>query len=238
MKRILSSLTALSCIICLCSCQGGTSDSPDTPSSRVSTAPIDPEIIGTWMNELSGYRFGENRKVSLIIDFSENAHFTENGEFQTMNALIPKDQMEYDGERVYITNTVYSEEYQEDVTSVLIDMERLDEPNPDSLDGYYHIYGGVATDVLAEQLGIPPEKFNFEGEVEGDKFTIYMVDCFDYETIDGKVDMFGDLLATYIKGNYEAMSYDYTIEFDTLKMTMNDIEGAAPEVYFKVEENK
>lgn len=236
MKRILSSLTALSCIICLCSCQGGTSDSPDTPSSRVSTAPIDPEIIGTWMNELSGYRFGENRKVSLIIDFSENAHFTENGEFQTMNALIPKDQMKYDGERVYITNTVYSEEYQEDVTSVLIDMERLDEPNPDSLDGYYHIYGGVATDVLAEQLGIPPEKFNFEGEVEGDKFTIYMVDCFDYETIDGKVDMFGELVATYLTGNNEAMSYDYTIEFDKLSMSINNVENAAAEVYFKTKE--
>jgi hypothetical protein len=117
-------------------------------------------------------------------------------------------------------------------------MERLDEPNPDSLDGYYHILGGVATDVLAEQLGIPPEKFNFEGEVKGDKFTIYMIDCFDYETIDGKVDMFGELFSTYINGNNEAMSYDYTIEYDTLKMTMNDIEGAAPEVYFKVEENK
>ena len=190
------------------------------------------------MNELSGYRFGENRKVSLIIDFSENAHFTENGQMQTMNALIPKENMDYDGKRVYVTNTAYNEDYQEDVTSVLIDMERLDEPNPDSLDGYYHIYGGVATDVLAEQLGIPPEKFDFEGKVEGDKFIIYMVDCFDYETVDGKVDMFGELIAAYIKGNYEAMSYDYTIEYDSLKMTMNDIEGAAPEVYFKADENK
>lgn len=238
MKRILSSLTALSCIICLCSCQGGTSDNPDTSSSRVSTAPIDPEIIGTWMNELSGYRFGENRKVSLIIDFSENAHFTENGEFQTMNALIPKENMEYDGSRIYITNTVYSETYQEDVTSVLIDMERLDEPNPDSLDGYYHIYGGVATDVLAEQLGIPPENFNFEGEIEGEKFTIYMTDCFDYETIDGKVDIFSDLLTNYVKGNSEPLSYEYSIELDTLKMTMTDVEGATPEVYFKVNEEK
>ena len=157
---------------------------------------------------------------------------------QTMNALIPKENMDYDGKRVYVTNTAYNEDYQEDVTSVLIDMERLDEPNPDSLDGYYHIYGGVATDVLAEQLGIPPEKFDFEGKVEGDKFIIYMVDCFDYETVDGKVDMFGELIAAYIKGNYEAMSYDYTIEYDSLKMTMNDIEGAAPEVYFKADENK
>ncbi|MBR2955265.1 MAG: hypothetical protein IKC21_03755 [Ruminococcus sp.] len=237
MKRILATVTAFMCIISLCSCSGDKTTDNNT-NSRVSTAPIDPEIIGTWMNELSGYRFGENRKVSLIIDFSENAHFTENGQMQTMNALIPKENMDYDGKRVYVTNTAYNEDYQEDVTSVLIDMERLDEPNPDSLDGYYHIYGGVATDVLAEQLGIPPEKFDFEGKVEGDKFIIYMVDCFDYETVDGKVDMFGELIAAYIKGNYEAMSYDYTIEYDSLKMTMNDIEGAAPEVYFKADENK
>lgn len=237
MKRILATVTAFMCIISLCSCSGDKTTDNNT-NSRVSTAPIDPEIIGTWMNELSGYRFGENRKVSLIIDFSENAHFTENGQMQTMNALIPKENMDYDGKRVYVTNTAYNEDYQEDVTSVLIDMERLDEPNPDSLDGYYHIYGGVATDVLAEQLGIPPEKFDFEGKVEGDKFIIYMVDCFDYETVDGKVDMFGELIAAYIKGNYEAMSYDYTIEYDSLKMTMNDIEGAAPEVYFKADKNK
>lgn len=237
MKRILATVTAFLCIISLCSCSGDKTTDNNT-NSRVSTAPIDPEIIGTWMNELSGYRFGENRKVSLIIDFSENAHFTENGQMQTMNALIPKENMDYDGKRVYVTNTAYNEDYQEDVTSVLIDMERLDEPNPDSLDGYYHIYGGVATDVLAEQLGIPPEKFDFEGKVEGDKFIIYMVDCFDYETVDGKVDMFGELIAAYIKGNYEAMSYDYTIEYDSLKMTMYDIEGAAPEVYFKADENK
>lgn len=237
MKRILATVTAFMCIISLCSCSDDKTTDSNT-NSRVSTAPIDPEIIGTWMNELSGYRFGENRKVSLIIDFSENAHFTENGQMQTMNALIPKENMDYDGKRVYVTNTAYNEDYQEDVTSVLIDMERLDEPNPDSLDGYYHIYGGVATDVLAEQLGIPPEKFDFEGKVEGDKFIIYMVDCFDYETVDGKVDMFGELIAAYIKGNYEAMSYDYTIEYDSLKMTMNDIEGAAPEVYFKADENK
>lgn len=237
MKRILATVTAFMCIISLCSCSDDKTTDNNT-NSRVSTAPIDPEIIGTWMNELSGYRFGENRKVSLIIDFSENAHFTENGQMQTMNALIPKENMDYDGKRVYVTNTAYNEDYQEDVTSVLIDMERLDEPNPDSLDGYYHIYGGVATDVLAEQLGIPPEKFDFEGKVEGDKFIIYMVDCFDYETVDGNVDMFGELIAAYIKGNYEAMSYDYTIEYDSLKMTMNDIEGAAPEVYFKADENK
>ncbi len=238
MKKILMSLAVCLSVFCLCSCSEKKSENPDNSSSRVSTAEIDSEIIGTWMNQVSGYRFGENRKVSLIIDFSENAHFTPEGEFQTMNALITKENISYDGSKVYITNTVYSEEYQEDVTSVLIDMERLDEPNPDSIDGYYHILGGVATDVLAEQLGIPPEKFYFEGKVEGEKFIIYMVDCFDYETIDGKIDMFGDLISTYIKGDSEPMSYDYTIEYDSLNMTLNDVESAPVEVYYKVEENK
>ena len=65
-----------------------------------------------------------------------------------------------------------------------------------------------------------------------------MVDCFDYETIDGKIDMFGDLISTYIKGDSEPMSYDYTIEYDSLNMTLNDVESAPVEVYYKVEENK
>ena len=231
MRKILSTIVAFACIICLCSCES----KQEETGPRVSTAPIDPEIVGTWMNDFSGYRFGENRKVSLIIDFSKNAHFTENGEFQTMNALIPKEQIKYDGSKIYITNTVYSEEEQMDVTSVLIDMERLDEPNPDSMDGYYHILGGVATDVLAEQLGIPPEHFNFEGKIDGDNFTIYMIDCFDYETFDEKIDIFSDLLAYYVKGDSEALSYDYTIENDTLTMTLTDVENVAPEVYTKVE---
>lgn len=236
MKRILSTFTALLCAISLCSCSVGKTTVNGDATGKVSTAPIDSQIIGTWMNELSGYRFGENRKVTLIIDFSENAHFTEDGQMQTMNALIPKENMQYDGKKVYVTNTAYSEEYQQDLTSVLIDMERLDEPNPDSLDGYYHILGGVATDVLAEQMGIPPEYFNFEGKVEGDKFTIYMVDCFDYETVDGTVNIFGELITNYIMGEPKPLSYDYTTELDTLKMSPKGVEGVNPEVYFKVNE--
>lgn len=151
-----------------------------------------------------------------------------------MNALIPKENVDYDGSRIYVTNTVYDEEYSEDVTSVLIDMERLDEPNTETFDGYYHIYGGVATDVLASELGIPPENFNFEGKIEGEKLTIYMTDCFDYETIDGKVDIFSDLLS-YVDESANALSYVYTIEGDTLTMTLGGIENAVPEVYTKAE---
>lgn len=236
MKKFLATFTAFLCVISLCSCSVGKTTNNSDTTNRVSTAPIDQQIIGTWMNELSGYRFGENRKVTLIIDFSENAHFTKDGQMQTMNALIPKENMKYDGKKLYVTNTAYSEEYQQDLTSVLIDMERLDEPNPDSLDGYYHILGGVATDVLAEQLGIPPEYFNFEGKVEGEKFIIYMVDCFDYETINGSVDIFGSMVTQFVMGEPKPLSYDYTIELDSLKMSAKGVEGVNPEVYFKVNE--
>lgn len=237
MKKILLFAATLMCTVGLCSCSGEESseNSQSSPSSRVSTAPLDEELLGTWMNDYTGYRFGENRKVSLIVDFSENAHFTKDGEFQTMNALIPKENISYDGKRIYITNTAYSEQYSEDLTSVLIDMERLDEENPDTLDGYYHIYGGVATDVLAEQLGFAPEKLNFEAKVDGENLTIYMIDCFDYEISDGKLDIFSDLLV-YASPDDDALSYDYNIDLDKLTMTFDGFGEATTEVYYRVKE--
>lgn len=237
MKRILLFSAALLCTVGLCSCSDRKSDesSQGSPSPRVSTAPLDKELLGTWMNDYTGYRFGENRKVSLIVDFSENAHFTADGEFQTMNALIPKENIDYDGKRIYITNTAYSEEYSEDLTSVLIDMERLDGENPDSFDGYYHIYGGVATDVLAQQLGFAPQYLNFEAEIDGEKLTIYMIDCFDYEISDGKLDIFSDLLV-YASPDDNALSYDYNIELDKLTMTFDGFDEVSTEVYYRVDE--
>lgn len=225
------------CTVGLCSCSDGESSevSHESPSSRISTAPLDEELLGTWMNDYTGYRFGENRKVSLIVDFSENAHFTPDGEFQTMNALITKENISYDGKRIYITNTAYSEEYSEDLTSILIDMERLDEEDPDSLDGYYHIYGGVATDVLAEQLGFAPERLNFEATIDGEKLIIYMTDCFDYEISDGKLDIFSDLLV-YASPDDDALSYDYNIELDKLTMTFDGFDEVSTEVYYRVAE--
>lgn len=235
MKKILSTLIAVSFIMGLCSCSEKTSSEDNLSTPRISTAPLDPALIGTWMNDLNGYKFGENRKVSLVVDYSESAHFTADGEFQTMNALIPKENLDYDGNRIYVTNTAYSEEYSEDLTSVLIDMVRLDEDNTESFDGHYHILGGVATDVLAAQLGFAPEKLYFEADVEGEKLIIYMTDCFDYEIVDGKIDIFSDLL-NYKDESADALSYAYTVDNGTLTMTLQGYDDVGAEVYNKVGE--
>lgn len=227
MKKIIASLTAFLCIAGFCSCAENT---PSESSPRISTAPIDPEIIGTWTNDTSGYEFGENRKVTLIMDFSERGHFTNDGAFQTLNALIPAENVEYDGSRLYCTTSNYSEEYQEEVTSVLIDMERLDEPNMDTFDGEYKIYGGIATDLIARDLGIGTNHLSFEGKIEGEKLYISIIDVFDFETIDGNVDFFSEYLV-YADESADCLRYSYTIENDTLTMTYGTDGSTASEIY-------
>ena len=227
MKKLIASLTVFSCIAGLCSCGENT---PPESSQRVSTAPIDPEIIGTWANDTSGYRFGENRKVTLTMDFSERGHFTSDGAFQTLNALIPANNVNYDGSRLYCTVSNYSDEYQEQVTSVLIDMERKDEPDMNTFDGEYKIYGGIATDLIARDLGIATKHLNFEGKIEGEKLYISIIDVFDFETVDGNLDLFSEYLV-YSDESADCLRYSYTIQNDTLTMIYGTDGSASPEVY-------
>ena len=238
MKKFFSTLIALTCITgCFCSCSSQTSESESGTGNtkRASTLPIDPEIIGTWMNDYNGYDFGDDRKMSLIINFSERGHFTSDGAFQTLGGLIPKENVSYDGSRLYVTNTVYEEQYGEDVTSVLIDMERLDDKNPDSFNGEYKIYGGIATDMLADELGIETNHLTFEGKIEDETLIITIVDCFDYETRGETVDIFSEYLK-YVNESANSLTYVYKIEGDTLTMTFTDAEGLEPEIYTKVTE--
>ena len=236
MKKLLSSFIALSCIVSgLCSCSENSPSDSSEKISRVSTAPLDEALIGTWMNDYNGYRFGENRKISLVVDFSERAHFTADGEFQTASTTISKENVAYDGSMITVTHSAYDENYGCDMTSILLSMARLDEPNSETFDGYYQIYGGVLADTIANELGFVSEDFNFEGKIEGESLIIYMIDCFDYETVDGKLDIFSDLF-NYVDENADAISYSYTIDGETLSMKLDSVDNAENETYKKVNE--
>lgn len=234
MKKFLSTLTAMTFIIGLCSCSSETAEEKSKPESRISTKPLDTEIIGLWMNDYIGYRFGDNRKISLVIDFSERGHFTADGEFYTAGAVIPKENVSYDGTNLKAVNVANILMTSESDSAILVDMERMDEANEASMDGHYSIKGGVVTKVIASELNINAEKVNFEGDIEGEKLTITLVNCMDYETDNGKLDFFSELF-NYVDENANSLSYTYQIKDNELTMQLESVENAAAEVYKKVE---
>lgn len=230
MKKFLYVLVSVCCLAgCLCSCSDS-KESSESSSMRVSTAPLDEKLLGDWYNGTTGYRFGENRKISLIYNFSDSGHFTADGALQTANALIPKENVSYDGKKIYVTNDAYNEEVGQVLTSVLIDMDRVDGENPDTLDGEYIINGGIVVDVLTKQLGIGAENLSFEGIIDGETLIITIVNAFDYEIVDEKIEIFSNILQ-----GLTDMSYTYTIDGDTLTMNYTNMENMPAEVYTRFE---
>lgn len=238
MKKFLSIIAALFCIsgsLCSCNQAEPITSEPVTPGSpkRVSTLPIDENILGTWMNDQDGYEFGDDRKMSLIINFSDRGHFTSDGAFQTLGGLVSKDNVNYDGSRLYVTETFYEEDFSEDVASILIDMERTDGEDPDSINGEYKVFGGIIAELIAEELGIDTPQLNFKAKVEDETLLIIVDDCFDYETRAGKVDIFSDNLI-YVDESANSLTYSYEINGDTLTMTFEGVENSEPETYKKI----
>lgn len=235
MKKFLCVLISAFCLTgCLCSCSDE-KESSESSSIRISTAPLDEKLLGDWYNGTAGYRFGDNRKIGLIYNFSDRGHFTADGALQTANALIPKENVSYDGKKIYATNDAYNEEVGQVLTSVLIDMDRVDGENPDTLDGEYTINGGIIVDVLTKELGISAENLLFEGIVDGETLIITIVDAFDYEIVDGKIEIFSNIIQ-----GIPDMDYTYAIDGDTLTMTYantEDMSGAdmPAEVYTRFE---
>ncbi len=230
MKKFLSVLVAVFCLAgCLCSCSDE-KESSESSSMRISTAPLDEKLLGEWYNGTAGYRFGENRKISLIYNFSDRGHFTADGALQTANALIPKENVSYDGKKIYATNDAYNEEAGQVLTSVLIDMDRVDGENPDTFDGEYIINGGIIVDVLTKELGIGAENLSFEGIIDGETLIITIADAFDYEIVDGKIEIFSNIIQ-----GMSAMDYTYSIDGDTLTMNSTSMENMPAEVYTRFE---
>lgn len=230
MKKFLCILVSVFCFAgCLCSCSDSKESSESIPM-RVSTAPLDEKLLGDWYNGMAGYRFGENRKISLIYNFSDRGHFTADRALQTANALIPKENVSYDGKKIYATNDAYNEDAGQVLTSVLIDMDRVDGENPDTLDGEYIINGGIIVDVLTKELGIGAENLSFEGIIDGETLIITIVDAFDYEIVDEKIEIFSNI----IQGMAD-MDYTYTIDGDTLTMNYANVENMPAEVYTRFE---
>lgn len=204
-------------------------------ASRVSSSPIDPKIIGRWENESIGYIFDEDRKVSLIMDFSDmDIHFTSDGEFNKAGEIIGKDNITYDGKNLMVQYTGG-----EDI-SVIVNMERKDAENPDSFDGVYNLHGGMLIQYFAEMVGLTfedalnDENITFEAEVKGENFVVTLENYCDYETLGNSLEMFSPYM-NYVDESASAVKYSYKIDGDTLSLEYIDVEDTFTETYKKVE---
>lgn len=207
-----------------------------TKAVRISTAPIDNEIIGKWWNGKSGYIFGEDRKVSLVMDFSAmNINFTSDGEFNKAGEIIGKDNISYDG-----NNLMVQYEIENDV-NIILNMKRNDDENLDSFDGFYTIYGGLLMEYLAENVGLnlndikKGDDIEFLAEVNGESLILTVENYCDYETIENSLEMFSKYM-NYVDESADAVKYDYKIDGNTLTMTFYVDDSEFDEVYERVEE--
>lgn len=248
MKRIISTLFIIAGLtVSLTSC-AESSDISDVKNSsvqrttktvRISTAPIDNEIIGKWWNGKNGYIFSEDRKVSLVMDFSAMyINFTSDGEFNKAGEIIGKDDIQYDGKNLMVNYKTIDENNMADV-NIIISMERNDAENPDSFDGSYTIYGGLLMEYMAENVGLnlndikKGDDIEFLAEVDGESLILTVENYCDYETIEGSLEMFSKYM-NYVDESADSVKYDYRIDGDVLTMTYSGTELI--ETYERVEE--
>lgn len=235
MKKMIAALLACTCIIpCFCSCAAETAPESESSSkmSRISTAPLDTEIIGTWFADKSGYRFQEDRKVSLIMDVSDSVHFTKNGAFMQNVELVDGD-VSINGDKISI-----SHEYDEfDEVLDIMTLERISGKSGET-DGTYKIISGSYIKLIAGQLGMLPEEVTLEAAVEGEKFTVTVVDYCDYEASKGTLEMFS-VNMEYIDQNATSVKYTYKVDGDKLSLTYGsgtDASGDMTEVLSRVKD--
>ncbi len=236
MKKTIATLLAVAGITAsFASCSDAQESSSQT-IIRKSTAPIDTAIIGKWWNGSSGYVFGEDRKVDLVMDFSAmDIHFTSDGEFDKAGEIIGKDSIAYDGKELIVYYDIDGD------VSKIVHLERKDGENPDSIDGSYTLYGGLLTEYFIGTVGLSIENImnddsiSLSAEIDGESFILTLENYCDYETVNGAVEMFSPYIS-YVDENADCIRYSYSVDGDTLNMKYASDETAPDEVYTRVEE--
>ncbi len=225
MKRISAFIAACALVAgALVSCSsGGQSSVSEAKSVRVSKAPLDQALIGTWKGDAAGYRFQDDRKVSLLMDLSSSLHFNKDGSFVLSGETYGKDLVSFDGSLLKAT-FVYEpgdgEQVDEEMLEPVdvIELSRKGEADKENLDGLYEVVGGEYVSMIAANLAIDPDKLTLEAEIDGEKLNITAVDYCDYEVTDGLLEMFSENMQ-FVDENATSVKYNYEINGDELKLT-------------------
>lgn len=219
MKKLTAILLS---VLLLASCSDGSPQSSSETSgnsghaSRISSAPLNEELIGCWFGEATGYRFQEDRKVSLIMDFSSILHFTEDGSLVSDENKIPAEEIE-------IQDGNITAEYTDETTgesAVIVDMEliRSSENSDRPLDGIYNLSGGSCRSMIAQSLSMEEQYIDIKVEIDGEKFNVTVSDYCDYETNGDLLELFSPHM-NYVDPNATSVKYNFKIEDDVLTLT-------------------
>ncbi|MBR2284193.1 MAG: hypothetical protein IJ874_07225 [Ruminococcus sp.] len=233
MKRI-TAAAALLLAVSLSSCSS-TAESESTSSQRakrISSSPLDENLIGTWMDENHGYRFQDDRKVSLIADMSDTLHFSGNSVY-FVSELDSVTDIEYDGTTLSImfryTDEVAQEYGISDNSSFeLVTLERRDDPDPDSFDGEYSFTGGAYFENIAYTFGLEAEAMTASAVIDGESFIVTVEDYSDYEILGNFIEMFSEELE-YVDETATAVRYTYSISDDGNTLTLTYDTGSTGE---------
>lgn len=217
MKRITSLILAAAMAAAFSVGCSDTSDSRSIHEERVSTNPIDPEIIGEWSNGTNGYIFSDDRTVSLPVDFTSSAHFNSDGSFSMESTRVDKDEIDYDGNFLSVSHHYDEVEEGGSQDILLLEMKHRDTGSKDSYDGEYDLLDGSYLDMLAYNLAIDKDKMNVIAFVDGENLRFTVEDYCSYETNDGVLELFSENMS-YVNDAEDSVKYTYEIKGDTLTL--------------------
>ena len=229
MKKLL--ILSAACLF-LTGCSSSADSSSSVPeNTRVSVTPIDQNIIGSWTNGMSGYRFHDDRKVSLLMDYSGVISFGDDFSLIAGDTTVPTENTSYDGTTF---SAIMSSEGE--ITEMLT-MTRTDEStaDPNDISGQYYFRSGVLAQSIVQPMGIEPEQAIIIADIDtaADTFEVTLMDYCEFETNDGLLELFSPNFH-YVDENADSISYSYTIDGDTLTMVYSGTDQT--ETYTRTED--
>ncbi len=233
MKKTLTAIIAF-CGIAAALTSCGDKPVYDENGSRTSNGKIDSALVGTWSNGSSGYRFKDDGKASLVMDFSSVMGFEEDGSFNASGQHLDKDKIIVNDDTIRIYTDYTDPETQEETEVDFVVMKCKGDIDTETYNGTYEVLSGGLTDFIASRLNVTPDILNIEADFSDDAVMINVIDFLDYDAEDGTLKMFNPNIA-YVNEEVEGLNYTYAIDGDNLTMTYVDTGGK--EEYNRVKEN-
>lgn len=184
-----------------------------TGTVSVPEGSIDPILVGEWYSDELGFSFifGNDSVMAIGMDYTEIMYFNANKNLVMSGVECPAD---YDGEVLSVTVT---DETGAEAMHVM-EMERADGANPDSLDGEYILTGGMLYDELQAMFADGETGAETRMIIDGETLEIEYRMC-EYAADGQTIQIFASNSVLFEDMGEDASVCDYEISGTTMIMT-------------------